>query len=366
MNDLEKYMISPSASVRDAIDKINSTGKKAIFITDENQKLQGIFTDGDMRKFILRNGDINAPITEAMNHAPVVFHGSDLQAMKKDILERRLIVYPVVNKEGQLIQAVFWNEIEEESAHSTVQAIPPETSTVIMAGGLGTRLYPYTKVLPKALIPIGDFPICTHIMQSFRKYGCSNFHLILNHKKNMIKAYYSDEKHDYSITYHDEAQFLGTAGGLYLLKGKLNDTCFVTNCDILVDVDYECVYKFHKQEHSLITIIGALRDVQIPYGVIKLDGDSYLQDIEEKPKFSFLTNVGVYVLEPEVIDTLNDGEFIHMPDLIRRYLKLGKKVSVFPVSGEQWLDMGQLEEMKQMTAALEEKTRPVVQNSKPA
>lgn len=354
MTQLTDFFVSPDISVRDAIDKINNTGRKVVFVIDEQQHLLGLFTDGDMRKYILRNGDISAPVRQAMNPAPVVFLEKDFASLRQEMCAHRMIVYPVVDGEGHLVRAVFWNELE---AAQEKLKVPSTVSTVIMAGGLGTRLYPYTKVLPKALIPIGDLPICTHIMNSFREYGCSTFHLVLNHKKEMLKAYYHDMNMDCDIQYYDEQKFLGTAGGLYLLKGKVSDTCFVTNCDILVDVDYGCVYQYHKKEANLITVIGALKDVQIPYGVIKLGEKSNIQEISEKPEFSFLTMVGVYLLELEVIEGLKDEEFLHMPSLIRRYLEQGKKVGVFPVSGDQWLDMGQIEEMKQMAAVLDHRMR---------
>jgi len=356
MSNLKDFIVSPHISVREAVAKVNSTGKKTVFVVDDNEKLVGLFTDGDMRKYILRNGDMGARVSEAMNASPVVYRLKDEARLRSEMATRKMIVYPVVDDEGHLIQAYFWDELSAGMGNRKLR-VPDSVSTVIMAGGLGTRLYPYTKVLPKALIPIGELPICSHIMNSFMQCGCGQFHLILNHKHEMIKAYYKEESMSCDIQYHKEEAFLGTAGGLYLLKGKIHDTCFVTNCDILVDTDYGCVYHYHKKEKNLITVIGAIKDVQIPYGVIKLSAESDISEISEKPKFSFLTNVGVYLIEPEVIEDLKDNEFIHMPDLIRRYVDMGRKVGVFPVSGEQWLDMGQLEEMKRMTDVLEQRAK---------
>lgn len=356
MNDLEKYFISPDVSVKEAIEKISLTGKKAVFVVDDKKKLLGLFSDGDMRKFVLRNGNLSRTVREAMNPNPTVLKIKEKENFDNIIKLSQFIVYPVVDEEGIIVSAVFWDEIKETLMDNPAFKLPENIHTVIMAGGLGRRLYPYTKVLPKALIPIGEYPICTHVINNFRKYGCQNFDLILNHKKNMIRAYYSEEKKDFNINFYDETEFLGTAGGLSLLKGKIKDTFFVSNCDILVEADYSCIYKFHKKEGNLITVIGALKDVQIPYGVIHVEGkESAIRDIEEKPKFSFLTNVGVYVLEPEVIENINEGEFVDMPDIITKCINSHKKVGVFPVSGDSWLDMGQIEEMKQMTAALEKR-----------
>lgn len=356
MEDIEKYLVSPNISVKEAIEKISETGKKAVFIVDENKKLLGLFSDGDMRNYVLKNGNLSKPVKEAMNPAPIVLKATNEAEFKNIIKSSLHIVYPIVDEQGRIIDAAFWNQIKDILRDNPAFSLPENVHTVIMAGGLGRRLYPYTKVLPKALIPIGEYPICTHVINNFRKYGCHTFDLILNHKKNMIKAYYSEEKKDYNINFYDETEFLGTAGGLSMLKGKISDTFFVSNCDILVEADYSCIYKFHKKEKNLITVIGALKDVQIPYGIIHVEGkESAIHDIEEKPKFSFLTNVGVYVLEPEVVENMKSGEFVDMTDIITQYIKSGKKVGVFPVPGDSWLDMGQIEEMKQMTAALEKR-----------
>ncbi len=358
MADVLTYTVAPDVTVNDAIDKINMTGKKAVFFFFSEDHLLGLFTDGDMRQYVLRRGDLKAPIVRAMNPTPIVLKESERSRFSELIRKYKMIVYPIVDVENRLTDAVFWNEIQNWDETFVPDQLPEEIETVIMAGGLGRRLYPYTKVLPKALIPIGEFPICTHVINNFKKYGCRRFHLVLNHKKNMIKAYYSEEKTDVDISFHEETKFLGTAGGLSLLKGKMKNAFFVSNCDILVDADYACIYKFHKMKKNKITVVGALKNVQIPYGVVNVEGkndSSAILSIDEKPKFSFLTNVGIYIIEPEVLDKIQEGEFVHMTDIISRYIAAGEQVGVFPVPGDSWLDMGQIEEMKQMISVLEKK-----------
>ena len=223
---------------------------------------------------------------------------------------------------------------------------------VIMAGGKGTRLYPYTKILPKALIPIGDYTISERIINNFQQYGCKHFVMILNHKANMIKTYFEEIDKEYRIDFEKESKFLGTGGGLALLKGKINNTFFLSNCDILIDADLECIYKTHKKEKNKITFVCAMKDVVIPYGIIETDSYGKITEIKEKPEFSFLTNTGVYVVEPEVIEELVDDEFIHLPDIAKRYIEKGEKVGVFPISEKSWMDMGQFNEMDSMVKRL--------------
>jgi len=354
MTNFKQIFISPTVSVEEAIKYINLGGKKCVFIVDEQQKLLGIFTDEDVRRYISNNGNLQVTIKGVMNSNPITFKKSEPKILEKNIQIKKLFVYPIVDENNRIVDALFWNDIERKKNLSILNKLPNSIETVIMAGGLGRRLYPYTQVLPKALIPIGNHPICTHIIDSFRQYGCSSFHLILNHKKNLIKAFYTDEKKDYQLNFCEEEQFLGTAGGLFLLKGKMKDSFFVSNCDILIEADYHYIYNFHKREKNIITVIGVQKEMQIPYGIIKTKENTII-DIEEKPNMSFLTNSGVYLLEPEVLDSLKDNEFIHMTDLILKLIKANKKVGIFPISGEAWLDMGQLEEMKKMQAALEQK-----------
>ena len=325
-----------------------------MLIVDKNKKLLGIFSDGDMRRYVLKNGDLNAPVSFAMNSNPIVFKENEKDKLNSQLEKRSLLLYPIVNDLGEVIKIVYWDD--KNSVIHPTQKLPNDVSVIIMAGGEGKRLYPYTKVLPKPLIPIGDLPICTHVIDSFRKFGCEDFTLVLNHKSNMIKAYYNDiANKDYNLSFVEESKFLGTAGGLSLLKGKIKNTCFVSNCDILVDADYSCIYKWHKKEHNLITLVCAIKEFEIPYGVRNSNPNGTIKSIEEKPAFSFLINVGVYLVEPEVINLMKDDEYMHMTDLAQQYINENKKVGVFPISSGDWLDMGQLKEMENMSKKLKEK-----------
>ena len=223
----------------------------------------------------------------------------------------------------------------------------------MMAGGKGTRLYPYTKILPKPLIPIGDIPIAEHIINHFREYGCRDFFLIVNHKKNMIKAYFNELDKDYNINYIEEEIPLGTGGGLSLLKGKISSTFILTNCDTLIEEDMAKIVKCHKERQNLITIVCALQNVQIPYGVVNVGNDGRIESMEEKPNLSFLTNTGCYIVEPEVIEKLETGKAIGFPEVVEKYKAKGAKVGVFPISERAWMDMGQMDELEKMKKRLE-------------
>lgn len=345
---LEKYCIHTEHNVKDAIELLDKNEFKVVFIVGKDNYLEGIFTQGDMRRYILHSNDLTQNIKKAMNPSPIVFKNIfEAQEYKKN---NSIIVYPIINEKGQLIDAVFQDEAEKkEKINDSLKNVP----LVIMAGGKGTRLYPYTKILPKALIPIGDFTISERIINQFRKYGCQKVVFILNHKANMIQAYFNELERDYTVDYVVEKEFLGTGGGLQLLKGKVDTTFILSNCDILINDDLECIYTTHKKNKNKITFVCAAKNVTIPYGVIKTDETGNILEMQEKPEFSFLTNTGVYIIEPDIIDDLNENEFIHLPDIAQRYIENGEKVGVFPISEKSWLDMGQFGEMENMVKALE-------------
>lgn len=334
---IDGCMVSPDVSVKDVVTYIDESKFNTIVVVDDNKYLMGIFTPGDMRKYFIHSGNLDEPIAVAMNRNPITF--SSANAAKN--YEKKLVAYPIVDENGCFISMYGedFNDINEALK---------DVSLVIMAGGKGTRLYPYTKVLPKALMPIGELTISERIIGMFRKYGCKDYYMILNHKAEMIKSYFSQLKKDYSVTFEKEDAFLGTGGGLIYLKDKINKTFFLSNCDILVDADLECIYKTHKEKGNKITIVCAMKDVAIPYGVVETNDDADLVNIKEKPEYSFLTNTGLYVIEPDVVQDLKNKEFIHMTEIAMKYVRKGEKVGVFPISEKSWMDMGQIDEMEEM------------------
>lgn len=346
--DIKECLLQKSNTVKDAIEILEEKEVKSIFVIDENNVLEGIFTRGDLRQFILSGGNFDTKLSEAMNTSPMTF--MSVEEAKLYSQNKRRVVYPIVNNKRQLIDVLYntWDVIAEATENKSLENIP----VVIMAGGLGTRLYPLTKVLPKALIPIGDYTITERIINNFRAWGCREFYLILNHKAEMIEAYFSEIEKDYKVHFVREKEFLGTGGGLALLKDKIKTTFILSNCDVLVNADFDCIIKTHQMKKNEITFVGAAKNVTIPYGVIESTTDGEIMQLKEKPEFSFLTSTGVYVIEPEVIYSLKENKFCHITDIAMEYKKIGKRVGVFPITEKSWLDMGQFNEMKEMIRAL--------------
>lgn len=338
-----KYCIDSFISVRDAMKAIDDAEPQIVFII-ENNKLVATLTDGDIRRFLLSGGQLTDMAIEAGNHNPRVAKNRD-EAMAL-YHQKNYIAIPIVDDNGELIDVFVGDRIEETQFAEL--GIP----VVINAGGKGTRLEPYTKILPKPLIPVGELPIIEHIMDRFKKYGCDEFHMIVNYKKELMKAYFVENEKPYDISWYNEDKALGTGGGLCYLKGKIEKTFFFTNCDILLMSNYESMLRFHKENGNVITMVCAYKNITIPYGVIEMGKNGAIEGMREKPELSFLTNTGIYIVEPEVLDDIEDGVAIGFPDIIENERKKGKKVAIYPVSENDWMDMGQISELEKMRERL--------------
>jgi dTDP-glucose pyrophosphorylase len=342
--DFSKMLISEDSTILKAMQAIDKAAKQIVFIATQN-KLKAVVTDGDIRRHILKGGSLDEPVSKIANYNPKYVARKDKNKAYELLKGGALKAIPVVNSAHEIIDIIYG--IMEGVTTKKVCA-----PVVIMAGGLGTRLYPYTKILPKPLIPIGDIPIVEHIINKFQNYKCDEYFLLLNYKKNMIKSYINDIEKTYKVEFVDELIPLGTGGGLSLLKGKVDKTFFLTNCDILVDEDYESIFKHHKEQGNIITMVCAFKHTTIPYGVIELNEFGDIDKITEKPEYTFLTNTGLYLVEPCVIDELEENTAIGFPDIFEKYRKNGQKVGIYPVNENAWMDMGQFEELEEMRKRL--------------
>lgn len=343
--NIEALFITEDRSVLEAMKQIDATANQILLVA-ENNRLKAIITDGDIRRHLLRGGKLEVSIKEIANYKPKFIFEKDTDKSRELMKEWSILSLPIVNEKLEIQSIAFLYDYE------IGRKLSVSAPVVIMAGGLGTRLYPYTKILPKPLIPIGEIPITEHIINHFLKYECHEFHFIVNHKKNMIKAYFSEVEKNYKLEFHNEELQLGTGGGLSLLKGRLESTFFLTNCDVLIRANYKEIYDFHKQNGNMITIVAAYKHFTIPYGIINMISNGDIASMIEKPEYSFLTNTGFYVVEAEVINRLEDNQPIGFTDIIEQQKNLGEKIGVFPVSERCWLDMGQLEELERMQKEL--------------
>ena len=345
--EFKDTLVDEGISVIQALSQLDKNSKKVLFVVKDD-RLVAALTDGDIRRWILSKGSLEASISEFANYHPKFLAENEKARAKAFMLQERIDALPIVNNAMQIVDMVFMFD-DVGSQNKPTVTLP----VVIMAGGRGPRLYPYTKILPKPLIPIGDIPIVEHIINNFKRFGCHDFYLVVNEKKNMIKAYFNEIEKDYSVTYVDEGTPLGTGGGLSLLKGMIHSTFILSNCDILIDADYEKIHQLHVKNGHMVTMVCSLKTFTIPYGVVDIGENGSIELMREKPNLTYFTNTGCYFVEPEVIEDLQPNMQISFPDIIDRCKLNGHKVGVFPVNEHAWMDMGQLDGMEEMRVRLE-------------
>jgi dTDP-glucose pyrophosphorylase len=348
--ELDTALVAPNLPISAGLRKLDEFGRKIIFVTDGEGRLLGVVTDGDVRRWIMAGNDLDRPVSEAMNSVPTVLRlGYSTENARELFSLHGVDCIPVLDAEDHVVSAVWWVDLIGSKAP---RGEPLGIPVVVMAGGRGSRLEPYTKVLPKPLLPIGEVPIVELIIDRFVQHGCTDVYLTVNHMANLIKAYFKDVERDYEVTFIDEPEPLGTAGSLAMLSGAIESTLFVTNCDILIEAEYADVLRFHRDSGNQITVVGSLKHFTIPYGVCEIAAGGRLTGMSEKPSYDYIVSTGMYVMEPGVLDDIPSGQRFHMTDLIDEYMHRGMKVGVYPISEKSWLDMGQLEELSEMRSRL--------------
>lgn len=348
--ELWPFLIHKEATVVEALHKIDKNSKGLLFVVNNERKLEGVITDGDIRRWLIKTGDLQGKVEFYMNTHPLVIYHNDPKSASKIMAKNQITALPVIDDSKILFDIIFSSTITnyvKRNSHSL-----NDVTVVIMAGGKGTRLYPFTKILPKPLIPVGDIPIMERIINKFLEFGINDFYVTINYRKNMIRAYFSEQKLDYHLNYVEEDKPLGTAGSLKLINRRFDRPIIVTNCDILIHADYDDIYKYHVESRNDLTIISALKNIMIPYGVLHSSKDGTVEGLEEKPKISCFINTGMYVINPNLVDDIPANAIFHMTDLIELLLKKGGKVGLYPVSEDSFLDMGEFEEMHRMEEKL--------------
>jgi len=317
-----------------------------IVCVDKKGCVVAVVSDGDFRRAILRGVDLGSKVSEFANRdftfLPVGYKNEEAGG----IFSSRIIRHIPILRNGKLVDILLEEDFLKAGRKGTPTKKQIHLPVVIMAGGKGSRLDPFTRILPKSLIPIGDKPIIELIMEKFAEYGMKEFYVSVNHKARMIKVYLEELQQDYNVTYLEEETPLGTAGSLKLLERGIKSAFFVNNCDVIIEADYSRIYEFHKEGGYILTLVGSLQHHKIPYGVCELDGEGVLETITEKPEYDFLVNTGMYLMEPSALEVIPRDQQFDLTDLLKQLKNSGRKVGVYPVSEKSWMDIGRMEEYK--------------------
>lgn len=342
-NQIDLFLVPKEISVKEAMRQMDKAGERILFVVDDGKKLIGSLSDGDIRRWVLKEGSLTAPIEKVFRRSPVILaENYRMDDAKEIMLKKKLQGIPIVDKQNRITQILFWEEVfDKEAVHAKGKIHIP---VVIMAGGKGSRLDPFTRILPKPLIPIGDKAIIEIIMDKFCQYGVNEFYISISHKARMIKAYFDEINASYKIHYVEEDKPLGTAGALKFMGEKVQTDLFVSNCDIIIEADYLEILKFHKKKNYDMTMIGSFRHFTIPYGICTIANGGRLLGIKEKPEYDYLVNTGMYVLKRDTLALIPQDKCFDITNLIDKLLKNNGSIGVFPIDAKSWIDIGQWEE----------------------
>lgn len=346
IKEFSSILINENATVKDALKHLDKNEEKILFVVKEDNKLIGSLTDGDVRRWILKEGSITERVSKVCYKGTFsVTIGYNPEILKEEILKLQINYVPVLDGNRKIVEFLVWDKLfDGKIKRKTKETL--DIPIVIMAGGKGTRLDPFTRILPKPLIPIGDKTILEIIIDKFLDYRVNHFYISVNHKAKIIKSYFDELDTDYDLTFLYEDKPLGTVGALKQLDGKFEGNIFLTNCDIIIDADYADILKFHKESKNAITVVASLKHYNIPYGICEIENGGNLACIKEKPVFDFLVNTGMYVINSDLLRFIPKNELYHVTDLIEDVRGRGKRIGVYPISESAWIDTGEWVEYK--------------------
>jgi len=337
IQDIKKISVKPSIPIKDAVRILNDGHCRIIFVVDDENKLKGVVTDSDVRRSLLKGLSFDLPICEIMVTNPVVSSPEmNDQSIMSLMKTTKCYEIPVLDQHKRIIGLRTIDAFMRQKLQAHV---------VVMAGGLGTRLMDLTKVTPKPLLPIKGKPILFIILDQLIDAGFTKITLALNYKANMvIDAVNSVPDYKCLVNFIVEKKRLGTAGPLSLLDKSISNPFFVINADLLTNVDFTALLRFHETEGNQLTMAVREEGYRVAFGVVTLNGTKVL-GVKEKPVQKCFVNAGMYVINPSILSLLQSNSFCDMPDFINKVVSNEKQVGSFPIH-EYWLDIGKYDELE--------------------
>lgn len=339
MRGFKNHCISKNLSIYQALTQLKKTGDRCLLITNKSQQLLGTLTDGDLRKAILKGANLRSKIMSLYNNKPKFINASqsnDKNLIKKLLIDYSIDILPII-KNKKVIDVIKWGEFFSEDAEKNKINI----DAVVMAGGKGTRLSPFTKILPKPLIPINNKPLISLILENLSKLNTRNYWICINYKWQILKSYLSLSEKKLNIKYIKEKKPLGTVGALSLIpKQKLSENFILSNCDIIIDYNLKEIIDFHVSKNSDVTIVVAKKNFKMPYGACKINPNNILNSIDEKPEHNYLVNTGFYIFNKRILKFIRKEKYLDINNLIKILKKNKKKILAFPIQESFWSDFG--------------------------
>ncbi len=343
--NLKKYLVDHNAKTIDSLRRINKLGGRSLIVTSDKKILKGILSSADLRKAILNHNITNEKISKIYNKKPKFIFSDEFQKKLKKISAnlKKFSIIPIIDRKTKKITNILDTE-KLNILNSKKKNKKLNTSVVIMAGGKGTRLMPYTSVLPKPLLPVNSKPTINHIIDRFMLHSVKNFFVTLNYKSNILKTYLKDLSKINPLTTVDEKKPLGTAGSLFLIKNKIKNDFFLTNCDTIINSNYYDIFRHHRLKENHITIVAATKKFKIPYGVCESKDNKFI--MYEKPELKHNVNTGFYVISKNCLKVLKKRERIDFNEFLIRCKKNKMRIGIFKIKETNWIDVGQMKEYK--------------------
>lgn len=336
--NIQRHVIYNTQSVRDALIKLDDLKVDPILIVaDEQLHLLGSLTDGDLRRGFIKGLDFNNPIIDYIQPDPLYIYNDELHLTDiNDLRKRNFLVIPIVDREHRITDILNLTRL---------QSVVP-VDVVIMAGGKGQRLMPLTKDTPKPMLLVGDKPILEHNIDRLIKYGVKNICISVNYLAQNIMDYFKDgSSKGISIEYVHEDKPLGTLGSVKLCNQNAHDYVMVMNSDLLTNIDYEGFFQAFIRSGADMAVATTSYQVEVPYGVLEVDTGNFVNSLKEKPRYTYYSNAGIYIVKRELLNLVPDKEFYNVTDLMDMLIRSGKKLVSFPILG-YWLDIGKHEDFK--------------------
>ena len=335
-----------NSNIRKAINILNKYGSKTIIVINSDKKLIGTLSDGDIRRSIIKGFNLKSSIKSIFNKKPIFLYEDqiDKKKIRQIFLKKKIHLIPIVNNKKEVIKIFHLEDVLDlDSFNDGIKEYSKKLGVVIMAGGKGIRMQPYTKIFPKPLLPMGDDTIIDLIVSKFLKYKINNFYITTNYKHQIINNHF--KKYQTNINYKliKEQKKLGTAGSLSYLKDSKEDLFFVSNCDSIINENYNDILNFHTSNKNDITIIVSKKSIKFPYGVCLLNDKKKFTGFKEKPSYDFLFNTGLYLINKKELKILKKNQKVDMDDFILRLKKKKKKIGLYQIDHYKWQDLGNWE-----------------------
>lgn len=341
MHNWKKAVLGADATLKDAMHSLNKQIGRIVLILQNDGRLLGTITDGDIRRGLLRGLTLDDGVSEVMNHSPLVaFPAQTKESMHTILRQHSILAIPIIDNERRVVGLETIDSVEEKS-HNNMDI-------VLMAGGFGKRLLPLTEHTPKPMLPLeGSKPMLQGIIEEFVRQGFCNIYISTHYKPDVIKNYFKDgQEFGCTINYTHEVEPLGTAGALSFLKDKIKKSFIVMNADLSVKINYMNLIDFHQTNGALATMCVRRADYQVPYGVVELEG-LHIKKIQEKPCYTHFINAGIYCFSNNIFDYIGYDQYLDMPALFQKVIEDGQCVTAFPIH-ECWVDIGIIDQYKRI------------------